>query len=58
VLQLALLVERVFRNFDGKRPTGAVFLDVAKAFDAVWVNGLLYKLTNLHFPSYLVKTVS
>jgi hypothetical protein len=54
-LQLARLVERVNRNFDERRLTGAVFLDVAKAFDTVWVKGLLYKLTVLNFPSYLVK---
>jgi retron-type reverse transcriptase len=35
-----------------------VFLDVAKAFDTVWVKGLLYKLTVLNFPSHLVKTIS
>jgi hypothetical protein len=34
-----------------------VFLDVAKAFDTVWINGLLYKLTILNFPSYLVHTI-
>ena len=38
-LQLARLVERVSRNFGEKRLTGAVFLDVAKAFDTVWVDG-------------------
>jgi hypothetical protein len=57
-LQLARLVERLSRNFGEKRLTGAVFLDVVKAFDTVWVTGLLYKLTNLHFPSYLVKVIS
>ena len=57
-LQLASLVERVARNFYEKRLTGAVFLDVAKAFDTVLVDGLLYKLTILSFPSYLVKTIS
>jgi hypothetical protein len=57
-LQLARLVERVNRNIDEKWLTGAVFLDVAKAFDTVWVKGLLYKLTVLNFPSYLVKTIS
>jgi hypothetical protein len=57
-LQLARLVQRVNRNFDERRLTGAVFLDVAKAFDTVWVKGLLYKLTVLNFPSYLVKTIS
>jgi hypothetical protein len=48
----------VTRNFGGKRLTGAIFLDVAKAFDAVWVDGLLFKLTVLNFPSYLVKIIS
>jgi hypothetical protein len=46
-------VERVNSNLDERKPTGAVFLHVAKAFDTVWVEGLLYKLT-VNFPSYLV----
>jgi hypothetical protein len=33
------------------RLTGAVFLDVAKAFDTVWVDGLAYKLMAFNFPS-------
>ena len=57
-LQVAHLVERVTRNFGGKRVTGAVFLDVNKAFDTAWIDGLLYKLTLLNFPSYIVHTVS
>jgi hypothetical protein len=57
-LQLARLVERIARNFGEKRLTGAVFLDVAKAFDTVRIDGLLYKLTLLNLPSYLVHTVS
>jgi hypothetical protein len=44
-LKLARLVERVNRNFEERRLTGAVFLDVAKVFDIVWVRGLLYKLS-------------
>jgi hypothetical protein len=56
-LLITRLVERVSRNFDEKRLTDAVFLDVAKAFDTVWVDGLLYKLTILNFPSYLVKAI-
>jgi len=46
------------RNFGEKWLTGAVFLDVAKAFDTVWIDGLLYKLTLLNFPSYIVHTIS
>jgi hypothetical protein len=57
-LQLARLVERVKRNLDERRPTGATFLDAGKAFDTVCVEGLLYKLTVLKFPSYQVKTIS
>jgi hypothetical protein len=30
---------------------------VAKAFDTVWIYGLLYKLTLLNFPSYIVHTI-
>jgi hypothetical protein len=58
LLQLARLVERVTRNFGEKRLTGAVFRDVAKAFDTVWVDGLVYKLTVLNFPSYLVTIIT
>jgi retron-type reverse transcriptase len=31
---------------------------VAKTFDTVWIDGLLYKLTVLNFPSYIVHTIS
>jgi hypothetical protein len=57
-LQLARLVERITRSFGENRLPGAVFLDVAKAFDTVWIDGLLYKLTLLNFPSYIVHTTS
>ena len=57
-LQLARLVERITRNFDEKMLTGVVFLDVAKAFDIFWIDGLHYKLTILNFPSCIVHTIS
>jgi hypothetical protein len=57
-LQLVRLVERVNTNFDKRRLTGVVFLDVALAFDTEHVKGLLYKLTVLNLPSTLVKTIS
>jgi hypothetical protein len=31
---------------------------MAKPFDTVWIYGFLYKLTLLHFPSYVVQTPS
>jgi len=57
-LQLARLVERVTRNFGEKRLTGAAFHDGAKAFDTVWIDGLLYKLSLLNVQSYIVHTIS
>jgi len=40
-LQLVHLVEGITRNFGKKWLTGAVFLDVVKAFDTDWIDGLL-----------------
>jgi hypothetical protein len=57
-LHLARLFERINRNFGEKGLTGAVFLDVAKAFDTVWIDGLLYKPTLVNFPSYIVHKIS
>jgi len=57
-LQRARLTEIITRNFGEKKQTGAVILDVAKAFCTGWIDGLLYKLTLLNFPSYIVHTIS
>jgi hypothetical protein len=35
-----------------------VFLDIEKAFDTTWQPGLLYKLSELHFWSSLIKLIS
>jgi len=40
-LQLTRPVERITRNFGEKRLTGAGFVDLAKDFDTVWIDGLL-----------------
>jgi retron-type reverse transcriptase len=37
--------------------TAAVFLDIEKAFDTTWHTGLLYKLSKLKFPIYLIKLI-
>ncbi|XP_015435706.1 PREDICTED: RNA-directed DNA polymerase from mobile element jockey-like [Dufourea novaeangliae] len=33
---------------------GAAFLDIEKAFDSVWLNGLLYKLNKKQCPTWLI----
>ena len=57
-LQLARLVQQITRNFGESTLKGAVFLDVIKAFDTVWIEGLLYKFTVLNFSSYHVHIIS
>ena len=57
-LQLACLFEKITRNFGENMLTGAVFLNVAKAFDSVWLVGLLSKLTLLNFQTYIVHKIS
>jgi hypothetical protein len=57
-LHLARLVERITRHFVEKRLKGARFLDVVAAFDNFWIDGLLYKLTLLNVPSYIIHTIS
>jgi hypothetical protein len=41
VLHFTQLLEKVSRKFGKKRLTGADFLDVAKASDTLWVEGLV-----------------
>jgi predicted phosphatase len=57
-LQLGRLVETITRNFGEKSLTGVVFLDVAKAFDTVWIDDLLYKQTLLNVQYYIIHTIS
>lgn len=40
-----------------KKSTGMVLLDVEKAFDSVWHNGLLYKMHLLNFPNFILKLI-
>jgi hypothetical protein len=42
-LQSMRLADHVTLNFDNKMSKAAVFLDIEKAVDTTWHNGLLYK---------------
>jgi hypothetical protein len=53
---VARLVGIIVRNIGVKRKTDSVLLFVAIAFETLWVNGLLYKLKLLIFPSYIDHT--
>ena len=56
--QLARMVNNITANFNDKKHTGAIFLDLAKAFDNVWHSGLIYKMIKLNFPVNLIFLVN
>lgn len=51
------LLEEAHLGFDKKTPSLAVSIDLSKAFDTVWVNGLLFKMHLLNFPPFLLKLI-
>ena len=44
IQQIHIVVNKIYTDFDNKRFCVSIFIDVAKAFDKVWHEGLLYKL--------------
>ena len=52
---LIRLFEEAAMGFNDRKITIAAFLDIEKAFDTMWVEGLIYKLINMKFPEYLIK---
>lgn len=56
--QLTRVVEYITDGFNTNRDTGAVFLDVAKAFDRVWHQGLIHKISIIGAPVYLTRVIA
>ena len=42
--QLLSVTHEIYKSFDDGCKVRGVFLDISKAFDKVWHNGLIYKL--------------
>ncbi|GBM21403.1 putative RNA-directed DNA polymerase from transposon X-element [Araneus ventricosus] len=58
VQQLLRITEVIREGMDEGWDTGAVFLDIAKAFDRVWTDGLVYKLIELRVPGSIVRLIA
>lgn len=57
VHQLLRLKNNITRNKEISKTTVVALLDIEKAFDNVWHNGLLYKLIRFNFPTYIIKQI-
>ncbi|GFX44498.1 RNA-directed DNA polymerase from mobile element jockey [Trichonephila clavipes] len=55
--QLIRVTNIINEGFAHKFYTVGVFLDVKRAFDKMWHDGLTYKLIKLQFPDYLIKII-
>ncbi|GFU02594.1 probable RNA-directed DNA polymerase from transposon X-element [Trichonephila clavipes] len=54
---LLRLTENISEGFQKKKSMGAVFLDIQKAFDRVWTNGLTFKLITFNIPHPLIHLI-
>ena len=55
--QLFRLINDGRTAFNKREKLGALFIDIEKAFDKVWHNGLLFKLDRASIPNYLGKWI-
>jgi hypothetical protein len=53
--QIVRIMSHVKNGFRNKVSTGMLLLDIEKAFDTVWHDGLIYKMCAKNFPLFLVK---
>lgn len=47
----------IANNKNLKRTTEIVLLDIEKAFDSIWHDGLIYKLIKMKLPRYLIRII-
>ncbi|KAK9881891.1 hypothetical protein WA026_018088 [Henosepilachna vigintioctopunctata] len=55
--QLARITEDIKEKLNVSTPTGAIFLDIEKAFDRVWHQGLIYKMKEKQFPRKITNII-
>ena len=52
---LLCLTETIFNDNNWNQPVAAAFLDVKRAFDSVWHEGLYYRLLEIDCPKWIIK---
>ena len=56
--QLLAITHEIYKSFDACLDVRAVFLDISKAFDKIWHEGLLYKLKQNGISDNLLETLT
>ena len=56
--KLFQLTQTISQAKNQRRPSSAIFLDVEKAFDKVWHDGLIHKLLFLNTPLHLLRYIN
>ncbi|GFW38731.1 probable RNA-directed DNA polymerase from transposon BS [Trichonephila clavipes] len=57
VTQLLRVTELIHHGFQNNQATGMLFVDIAKAFDKIWHDGLLSKMMRLGFSDQRIKNI-
>lgn len=55
--QIVNLIDNISMSLSANEHTAAVFLDVEKAFDTVWHDGLLHKMLLMNIPIHTIKII-
>ena len=55
--QIVRITTHIMETYHLRKNTAMVLLDIEKAFDRVWHEGLIHKLIKYKFPPYLIKLI-
>ncbi|GBN48651.1 putative RNA-directed DNA polymerase from transposon BS [Araneus ventricosus] len=55
--QLLRVIEHINEEKNSNLATAAIFLDISKAFDKVWIEGLIHKLIAYKFTQYIIEII-
>lgn len=58
IQQIIRIINDISINFNKNSVTVMLLLDIAKAFDKVWVEGLIYKMIPYNYPPTLIKFIT